>query len=135
MHDLNGGIQPNGLFWTVPVSPDAFSLNVHRGRAHFRVKHVPLVESFVFGGPNIVPAVATADVWWDALEAPMDRGLGLAVPPTNPGAFLGRFARARAVGRFSGSTFGFDFHSLGPASSDDGFAEIGVERNGVFLNS
>ena len=131
---MNGGIQPNGLFWTVAVPPESFSLSVHQGRARFRVKNVPVVESFVFGGPNIVPGIVSVDVHWDAVEAPMTRGLGTSVPPTDPGAFLGQFARARAVGSFSGAVLGFDFRSRPGASSDQGFAEIGTERNGVFLS-
>jgi hypothetical protein len=133
VHDYNGGIQPNGLFWSVEVPLRSFSLSVHQGRARFRVKDVPVVESFVFGGPNVVPALVSVDVEWDAVEAPMDRGLGTSVGSTDPGAFLGRFARARAVGSFSGSALGFEFRSRRGASSDQGFAEIGTERNGVFL--
>lgn len=115
------------------IPPGSFSLSVHRGRARFRVKDVPVVESFIFGGPNNVPAIVSMDVDWDAVEAPMDRGLGASVPASDPGAFLGRFARARAVGSFSGSALGFDFRSRRGASSDQGFAEIGTEQNGVFL--
>lgn len=133
MHDLNGGIQPNGLFWSVAVPAHSFSFNAHRGRARFRVKDVPLVETFVFGGPNNVPALASIDVEWDAVEDPVDRGFGASVPATDPGAFLGRFARSRAVGDFSGATLGFEFHSLPGATSDQAFAEIGTERNGFFL--
>lgn len=121
------------MFWSVAVPPESFSLSVHQGRARFRVKDVPVVESFVFGGANIVPAIVSVDVDWHAVEAPVDRGLGASVDPTDPGAFLGRFARARAVGSFSGSALGFDFRSRPGVSSDQGFAEIGTERNGVFL--
>jgi len=133
VHDLNGGIHPNGLFWTVAVPRSAFSLNVHAGRARLRARGVPLIETFVCGGPNAVPAVADVDVVWDAVEAPADRGLGNGVPPTDPGAFVGRFARARAAGSFSGTILGFEFRSLPGASSDPGFAQIGTERNGVFI--
>jgi hypothetical protein len=133
VHDLNGGIQPNGLFWTVAVASGAFHLNVHAGRAHFRARGVPLIETFVFGGPHCVPATADVDVSWQAVEAPTERGFGSSVPPDDPGAFVGRFARARAIGSFSGALMGFDFHTLPGASSDPGFAELGVERNGVFI--
>jgi hypothetical protein len=67
----------------------------------------------------------------DAVEAPAVRGLGTSVGPTDPGALHGQFARA--AGSFSGSALGFDFRSRRGASSDQGFAEIGTERNGVFL--
>jgi len=60
------------------------------------------------------------------------RGIGSAVSPTDPAAFLGRFAPARATGSFPGRSWG---SASGPTrvSSDDAFAELGPERNGVFL--
>jgi hypothetical protein len=47
---------------------------------------VPVLDQFQFLGPNLVPA-------------------------TDPAAFLGQFARARAVGSFSGTELGFRFQS------------------------
>jgi len=61
------------------------------------------------------------------------RGSGSSVPATDPAAFRGRLFRARAVGRFSGIELGFAFMSQGQATSDRGFAELGRERNGSFL--
>ena len=54
------------------------------------------------------------------------------VPATSPAAFLGRFARARSTASVEGSALGFSFVSRG-ASSDRGYAQMGYERNGVFL--
>jgi hypothetical protein len=45
----------------------------------------------------------------------------------------GRFERARAVGSFWGTGLGFRFQSEPRVSSDRGYAELGHERNGVFL--
>ena len=53
------------------------------------------------------------------------------MPPTDPGAFLGRFAAARSTGTFSGSEVGFSFK--GRANTEGGFAQLGPERNGTFL--
>jgi hypothetical protein len=72
-------------------------------------------------------------VRWEATGPRERRGSGSAVPPTDPAAFLGRFAPARATGSFSGSEVGFSFRSNGRADTDRGFAELGPERNGVFL--
>jgi hypothetical protein len=55
------------------------------------------------------------------------------VPATDAGAFLGDFALARSTGSFGGAEFGFSFRSDTGASTDRGFAELGRERNGVFL--
>jgi hypothetical protein len=56
------------------------------------------------------------------------------VPATDPAAFLGMFAPARSTGQFSGAELGFSFVSKRGASSDLGYAQIGTERNGVFLS-
>jgi hypothetical protein len=133
VHDLNGSVQPNGLFWTVDVPRGAFSFHARDERAELRVDGLPLVDSFVFGGATIVPATASFRVRWRAIEPAVPRGLGGAVDPTDPGAFRGEFAPARATGSFEGRELGFAFRSRPGASSDQGYAEIGGERNGSFL--
>jgi hypothetical protein len=52
------------------------------------------------------------------------------VPPTDPAAFLGRFAAARSTVSFSGSEVGFGF--TGRGNTGRGSAQLGPERNGVF---
>lgn len=91
-----------------------------------------MTDSFQFAGANVSPATVDFRVRWDAVGPAEDLGSG-APDPVDPGAFLGRFRPARAVGRFSGSELGFRFHSNPGASSDQGYAEIGTERNGSFL--
>lgn len=87
----------------------------------------------MFTGANVFPSTVDFDVRWDAVGPFEDLGKGEEVDPTDPAAFLGRFAPARAVGRFSGSELGFRFQSDPGASSDRGYAQIGTERNGSFL--
>lgn len=70
---------------------------------------------------------------WEATGRRELRGKGSTVPPTDPAAFLGRFAPARATGSFSGSQVGLGFRSNPGGSTDGTFAELGPERNGVFL--
>lgn len=70
---------------------------------------------------------------WDALAEPVPLGSGTAVPPDNPASFLGKFAEAKSTAHFSGRQLGFSFRSNPGASSDTGYAQIGTERNGVFL--
>jgi hypothetical protein len=70
-------------------------------------------------------------VEWNATGPRTRLGSGDAVAPTSPAAFLGTFREARAEARFSGSEIGFSFR--GRADSERGFAEVGRERNGVFL--
>jgi hypothetical protein len=133
VHDFNGGILPSGLFWTVEVDDDAFRISRDGRRAKLRAEDAPVVDSFTFGGRNVIPATVSLRVRWDATESPVSRGSGGAVAPTDPAAFLGRFARATSTGTFSGAELGFSFRSDGRATTDRGFAELGRERNGVFL--
>jgi hypothetical protein len=104
-----------------------------RKRARLHLRGLPLIDTFTFLGLSDMPAVLSMTIEWDALEDPVDLGLGATVPPTDPAAFLGSFARARSTAHFSGRQLGFSFRSDPGASSDGGYAEIGTERNGVFL--
>jgi hypothetical protein len=62
----------------------------------------------------------------------MNLGSGKTVQATDPASFLAQSAPARAEATISGSELGFAFRS-DSASSDRGFAELGRERNGLFL--
>ena len=134
VHDNNAGIPPSGLFWTAELPEDAFDLSRDGRRARVRVRAIPIVDSFQFASPFLVPSTVSFKIEWEATGPPEDLGSGNAVPPTSSAAFLGRFAPARATGRLSGSELGFSFVSKPGASSDLGYAEIGTERNGVFLS-
>ena len=95
---------------------------------------MPLIDTFQFASPLLVPSTASFRVEWDATEPPQPLGSGNAVPATDPAAFLGMLAPARSTGEFSGAELGFSFESKRGASTDRGYAEIGTERNGVFLS-
>jgi hypothetical protein len=131
VHDFNGGTLQSGLFWTVQVPTRTFRL--HGKRASLHVENLPVIDSFVIGGPGGVAASVDIDIRWEATESPMPRGSGAAVPADSPAAFTGLFAQARAAGVISGSEVGFSFTSERGLSSDGVFAEIGTERNGALL--
>jgi hypothetical protein len=133
VHDLNGGIPPSGLFWTVPLDNGALRVSADRRRAVLRVSDLPVLESFQFGNPNAVPALTSFSVEWRATGRPVARGSGRGVPPTDPAAFLGSFATASSRASFTAREFGFRFRTNGAATTDRTFAELGQERNGVFL--
>lgn len=103
-------------------------------RAVVVAKDVPVIDTFQFGGPFLVPATVSFLVNWEATGPSRKFGSGKAVRPKDPAAFRGTFASARSTGRFSGSELGFSFVSKPGASSERGYAEIGKERNGVFLS-
>jgi hypothetical protein len=115
----------------VELPGDAFKISHGGRRATLEAKDICVLDSFQFLGPTIVPATVSFKVRWEATGPRELRGRGSAVPATDPAAFLGRFAEARATGSFSGSEVGFSFKGRG--DTDDTFAELGPERNGVFL--
>jgi hypothetical protein len=117
----------------VELPGDAFTVSHDGRRATLEAKDVCVLDSFQFGGPVTVPASVSFKIRWEATGRREHRGSGSDVPPTDPAAFLGRFANARSAGSFSGSEVGFSFRSNGRADTDRGFAELGPERNGVFL--
>src|SRR6266508_3470224 len=106
VHDYNGGIQPSGLFWVVELPGDAFQVNHGGQRATLEASDVCVIDSFQFLGPNSVPATVSFTGRWQATGTWERRGSGSAVSPTDPAAFLGRFAPARATGSFPGRSWG-----------------------------
>jgi hypothetical protein len=103
-------------------------------RAVLHVKNLPAIDTFQFFGPSDTPGLVDFRVEWEATDAAVPRGMGSGVPPTDPGAFLGEFAPAVSTGSFSGEEIGFAFESnRGASTAPRGYAQIGKERNGVFL--
>jgi hypothetical protein len=133
VHDYNGGIPPSGLFWTVELPPGAFAVSRRRKYAKLHLHDLPLIDTFTFMGPSDTPAVLSMTIEWEAIEDPVALGEGVEVPPDDPAAFLGHFAKARSTAHIVGRQLGFSFYSDPGVSSDKGYAEIGTERNGVFL--
>jgi hypothetical protein len=133
VHDANGGVLQSGLFWTLPVDDDALWISGHGRRAVLHAEDVEVIDSFQFGGPLQTPARVSFRIEWRATTPPVSRGKGSSVPATHPGAFLGKVAVAESSGFFSGSEFGFAFRSDGRADTQRTYAQMGRERNGVFL--
>lgn len=130
MHDFNPGIASSGLFWTVRLSDGALSTSGNSAR--LRVENFPVVDSFVFLGPTEVPATVSFDVTWTATGGVTHFTPGSS-DPTDPTNFEGEFRLATATGSFSGrNSDGFKF-SAANSTSEGVFAEMGKERNGVFL--
>ena len=132
VHDLSAGTLPNGLFWTAQIPSDAFQVSPDGHVASLALRAQPLVDTFVFGGPLAIAAQVNIDLLWQATSEPIKRGEGAAAKPTSPAAFIGHFAEARCTGTISGFETGFSFKT-GELTSADFFAELGPERNGVFL--
>ena len=128
LHDLNGGIQPSGLFWIVQVPDDA--LEIEGQTAELNVEHASVIDDFQFFAPGGVPGTVSIHMKWTASGDVHHHEPGSS-DPTDPTNFEGEFRPATATGTFSGSELGFSFTAS--ASSESTFAEMGDERNGMFL--
>jgi hypothetical protein len=131
VHDINGGTLASGLFWTLALDDDALRVSHDGRRAVLDVEGLQAIESYRFFGPDNTPAALSFHIEWQATDRFVDRGKGATVAATDPAAFLGRFAVARSSAEFDVSELGFSFESSG--DTKQGFAELGRERNGVFL--
>ena len=105
-------------------------------------KDVPVVDSFAFGGlpagsPNPVPFMVPATVNLYARfratgpQETLRNGAADGLPPSSP--FLAELADASARGWFSGSGLGFSFKTKQRLTSDNLYAALGHECNGVYL--
>lgn len=114
------------------VPRHSFQVRKNGREARFRVQNLPMPDTFQFANNVSVAGEIDVDVRWRATSAPVERGKGTEVPPNDPAAWLGEMADARSVGRGGGASTGFHFrtHEL---DADGFFAELGYERNGVFL--
>jgi hypothetical protein len=133
VHDINGGVLASGLFWTLPLDDNALQVSDDGRRAVLDVEDIQVIESYRLFGPNTTPATLSFHIDWEATGPFVDRGKDATVAPTDPAAFLARFAVARSTAEFEVSEFGFSFSSDPGVSTDRGFAEMGRERNGAFL--
>ena len=91
-----------------------------------------MIDTFQFFGPSDTPALVEFRAEWRATEPAVQVGMGTGVPPTSPQAFLGEIARAESAIMFSAEEIGFEAGGRG-STSPAGYAQIGTERNGVFL--
>ena len=106
--------------------------------ATVKVKDLPLVDSFAFGGlpvegqalpvPFMIPATVSIYARFKAIDAQETLRNG---PGSSP--FLAELADASAFGYASGKGLGFSFKTKGRLTSDNLFASLGHECNGVFL--
>ena len=130
-HDFNGGVLASGLFWTLPV--DGLRVSDDGRQAVLRVEDVGVIDSFQILSGTGTPGTVSVHAEWRATGPPVQRGKGRAVPPTDPAAFRAEIAVAESTAEFAGAEFGFRFHSNLGVSTARTFAEMGRERNGVFL--
>ena len=130
MHDFNPEVRHSGLFWVAQVPDGAFFVMGDTARLH--LQEIPLVDSTFFLGPGNTFVTANLDVTWTS-SGPVQHFRPLSTDPADPTNFAAEFRSAVATGSFTVFEGNTTFTSAG-ASSDGIFAELGTERNGVFLH-
>jgi hypothetical protein len=81
------------------------------------------------GGDDVVPAVTSFNMSWKGIGRQRD------VTGDPPAAFAGSFfRRSTARGTFAGTAGAFSFTSNPDRPARSIFAQLGTERNGVFLS-
>ena len=129
---MNPGVPPNGLFWTTEIPKDSFHVGYGGRIAKLKLRDLCLTEIFQFGGARCIPGLVDCDVIWKATSGPVERGLGTSGSEDEFSRFTGHFADARCIAKASARELGFAF-STNKMTSDEFYASIGPEKNGVFL--
>jgi hypothetical protein len=131
LHDFNGGVAPSGLFWTVRLDDGAVVPSRNGRRLEIDARDVAVLDDTPTGRMS---AVVSFEMRWKAAGGRRRLGRPRTALPPDPAAFSGRlFVGAHARGVFSGASGGFTFQSDPARPARSTFAELGNERNGLFL--
>jgi len=135
VHDFEPGIEPSGLFWTIPIDDDAVSVHPDTGVARYHQRNLRLPDYFDFENavspnPSTTPSVVSFDVRWQPNGKPVvethdpDFGYEGRFVPTDSTI---RFAVRHRDGSFSARSDPGGFIQVDPGGA------VGRERNGVFF--
>ena len=137
IHDLNPtAFPPTSLFWTLEIPSDGIDVNPGKGQAEMQASNVPILDygdivNALFGGgaPPVPGNVSFTVVWSGVTER-------VKIKNTDPiyGGFAGDFVRNSAQMEWTATAGDYQFVSDPLATSSSIFAELGVERNGIFFN-
>jgi len=128
---MNGDITPfpNGTFWTVPVPSDSVEVEIEDREARMRVSNLVIPDYFNVGnaladGAQLgeIDSTVSFEIHWT--------GGGAKKTITDGVNFEAVVIENTATSRWTGREKGFSFQSQ---TFTQEFAEIGTERNGVFL--
>lgn len=111
--------------------PDS-ALTFEEDSVRLHLENVGVVDNGSLGGPGQTFSLVNIDITWSPFGQVQHFVPG-STNPTDPTNFAGTFRFANAAAILSGSQKGFSFTST-DTSSAGVFAEVGRERNGVFLD-
>ena len=130
LHDLNPGILPSGLFWTIEIPEESIQVNLGKGRASMEADDVPILDD-IYGNPPPTPGSVSFKVVWSGV----DERLKIRNDDPIYGGFAGTFIRNTAQMEWTANVGDFTFVSAPLVTSSSSFAEIGHERNSIFFHS
>jgi hypothetical protein len=139
VHDFNGGIGSNGLFWIVQVPDDA--VKTTEDTLTISLTNVAVVDQIAFPGNLTLGSTgtpATLSLSMTFQKTGMPRKIRpTSADPLSPFTWAGEMSDATYSGTFSVAyTDGTDdkFSAQGSFGSTQIFAEMGTERNGLFVH-
>ena len=138
MHDFNGGIGPNGLFWIVQVPDDAVVKT--RDTLTISLTNVAVVDQISFPGNIFLgstgsPAKLSLNMTFEKSGQPR-HVRPTSKDPLSPFTWAGEMSDATYSGTFSVAYNDGKFSAhgdFGSTASEQIFAEMGKERNGSFV--
>ena len=135
MHDFNGGIGPNGLFWIVQVPDDAVVKT--RDTLTISLTNVAVVDQISFPGNIFLgstgsPAKLSLNMIFEKSGRPR-HVRPTSKDPLSPFTWTGEMSDATYTGTFSVAYNDHTFSASGSFGSTQVFAEMGTERNGSFV--
>jgi len=130
IHDFNPGIEPSGLFWTLPISPRDVTVSPGSGRAVMDVRDVEMEDyhdfvNAILDGPSLEGVVSFRVEW--AASKNKRRFHNTAQQ------YDGRMVLNAATCSWIGETVDARYVSR-PRGQVTVVAEVGKVRNGVFFS-
>ena len=135
VHDFNGGIGPNGIFWTVQVPDDA--VKTTEDTVTISLTNVPVVDQIkfpddIFLGSSGVPAKVSLTMTFQKTGKPRTIR-ATSSDPISAFSWAGEMSDATYSGTFSVAYDDGKFSAKGSFGATQIFAEMGTERNGSFV--
>jgi hypothetical protein len=136
IHDLNPGIQSDGLFWTTAIPPAGVKVNLRQGVASLEATDVPITDfgtiaNALSGGSPTTPGTVSFTVVWQGVDERFT--VRNDDPPASGGSFAGDFIRTTAQMEWRATVGDVLPVSDVLATSSSTVAEIGHEQNGSFF--
>ena len=136
IHDLNPGIEPDGLFWTAALPHDSVEVDLEHGFASMKATKVAIDDygnignALLGGGPAEIPGKVSFSVEWVQSGDPFT--IDNTDDPSLGGGFEAKFLPCAAQMEWTARVGDLKFVSDPLVTSSSPFAEIGHEANGVF---